>query len=152
MVDERILLDSAARRKTLTGATQLACAIRATPKPESISELIQKKWGPRLGCNDAVNMSKELSQDGEQTVVRAERLRQAAEILGDVAGNSQAVNTNRTRRSRQKIETRHGDFGPEKLKRCLTKLSSDVAITPVGSTTGISNCLPSRYPSCKGEG
>lgn len=153
MAHKGVSQHSAAQQKTPVGATQLAYVIRATLNPESISEPLQKRWGPRLVCNDSAIMEKDLSLDGEQTVLRAERLRQTAEIIGDVASNSYAVNTkNRTRQNRQKIGTRQGDFSPESLKKHLAKLSSEIAVTPVDSAACISNRLPSRYPSCKSEG
>jgi chaperonin GroEL len=51
---KQILFRSAARKKILRGATQLADAIRVTLDPRSKSVLIEKKWGAPLARNDGV--------------------------------------------------------------------------------------------------
>lgn len=49
---------AAAREKILSGATQLADAVRVTLGPKSKSVLMQNKWGNPTVCNDGVTIAK----------------------------------------------------------------------------------------------
>jgi chaperonin GroEL len=84
---------SNAREKILSGATQLADAIRITLGPKSKSVLIQKSWGVPLVCNDGVTIAKELDLEDPEENLGAQMLRQAAEQTGDAVGDGTSTST-----------------------------------------------------------
>ena len=57
MAHSKILFRATAREKILSGATQLADAVRVTLGPKSKSVLMQSKWGNPTVCNDGVAIS-----------------------------------------------------------------------------------------------
>jgi len=93
MTAKQILFRSQAREKILTGATQLADAVRITLGPKSKAVLIQKKWGTPLVCNDGVTIAKETELEDPEADLGARMLRQAAEKTGDAVGDGTSTST-----------------------------------------------------------
>src|SRR3974390_1502053 len=93
MPHKQVLFRSAAREKILSGATQLANAVRVTLGPKSKSVLIQKKWGAPLVCNDGVTIAKEFDLKDAEENLGAQVLRQAAEKTGDLVGDGTSTST-----------------------------------------------------------
>jgi chaperonin GroEL len=93
MAHKRVVFDSSAREKVLTGATKLADAVRVTLGPKSKSVLIQKKWGAPLVCNDGVTIAKEFDLEDAEEALGAQMLRQAAEKTGDAVGDGTSTST-----------------------------------------------------------
>src|SRR5512142_3395997 len=93
MPHKQLLFHSAAREKILSGATQLADAVRVTLGPKSKSVLIQKKWGAPLVCKDGVTIAKEFELKNAEENLGAQMLRQAAEKTGDVVGDGTSTAT-----------------------------------------------------------
>lgn len=90
---KRLLFHSAAREKILSGATQLADAIRVTLGPKSKSVLIQKKWGQPIVCNDGVTIAKEIELKDPEENLGAHVLRQAAVRTGEAVGDGTSTST-----------------------------------------------------------
>ena len=93
MPPKQVLVRSAAREKILSGATQLADAVRVTLGPKSKAVLIQKRWGSPIVCNDGVTIAKELELKDPTENLGAQVLRQAAERTGDVVGDGTSTST-----------------------------------------------------------
>jgi chaperonin GroEL len=93
MTAKQILFRSQAREKILSGATQLADAVRITLGPKSKSVLIQRKWGTPLVCNDGVTIAKETELEDPEADLGARMLRQAAEKTGDAVGDGTSTST-----------------------------------------------------------
>jgi chaperonin GroEL len=93
MTAKQILFRSQAREKILTGATQLADAVRITLGPKSKAVLIQRKWGTPLVCNDGVTIAKETELEDPEADLGARMLRQAAEKTGDAVGDGTSTST-----------------------------------------------------------
>jgi chaperonin GroEL len=93
MPAKKVLFHSAAREKILSGATQLADAIRITLGPRSKSVLIEKQWGAPLVCNDGVTIAKAFELQDKEENLGAQMLRQAAERTGDVVGDGTSTAT-----------------------------------------------------------
>lgn len=93
MAHKRLTFRSSAREQILSGATQLADAIRVTLGPKSKSVLIQKKWGVPIVCNDGVTIAKELDLEDPEENLGAQMLRQAAENTGDAVGDGTSTST-----------------------------------------------------------
>ncbi len=93
MPPKQVLFRSAAREKILSGATQLADAVRVTLGPKSKAVLIQKRWGSPIVCNDGVTIAKELELKDPTENLGAQVLRQAAERTGDVVGDGTSTST-----------------------------------------------------------
>ncbi|MGO9992134.1 MAG: TCP-1/cpn60 chaperonin family protein [Steroidobacteraceae bacterium] len=87
MSSKQVLFRSKAREKVLSGATQLADAVRITLGPKSKSVLIQKNWGAPIVCNDGVTIAKEMELEDPEENLGAQMLRQAAEKTGDLVGD-----------------------------------------------------------------
>jgi chaperonin GroEL len=87
MSHKHLLFRSAARENILSGATQLADAVRVTLGPKSKSVLIQKKWGAPLVCNDRVTIAPETEIKDPEESLGAQALKQAAERTGDLIGD-----------------------------------------------------------------
>ncbi len=60
MAHRKPVFRGAARGRILSGATQLADAVRLTLGPKSKSVLIQSKWGNPTVCNDGVTIAKRI--------------------------------------------------------------------------------------------
>ena len=93
MSHSRILFRSAAREKILSGANQLADAVRLTLGPKSRSVLIQKTWGAPLVCNDGVTIAKQVKLPDPEEQLGAQMLRQAAEKTGELVGDGTSTST-----------------------------------------------------------
>jgi chaperonin GroEL len=93
MAHKQMLFHAAARQKILSGATQLADAVRVTLGPKSKSVLIQKSWGAPIVCNDGVTIAKEIDLKDAEENLGAQVLRQAAEKTGEVVGDGTSTAT-----------------------------------------------------------
>lgn len=93
MAHTKIVFRAAAREKILSGATQLADAIRVTLGPKSKSVLIQNKWGNPTVCNDGVTIAKRIDLLDPEENLGAQMLRQAAERTGDAVGDGTSTST-----------------------------------------------------------
>ncbi len=93
MAHTKIVFRAAAREKILSGATQLADAVRVTLGPKSKSVLIQNKWGNPTVCNDGVTIAKRISLLDPEEDLGAQMLRQAAERTGEAVGDGTSTST-----------------------------------------------------------
>jgi chaperonin GroEL len=93
MAHSKIVFRAAAREKILSGATQLADAVRVTLGPKSKSVLIQNKWGNPTVCNDGVTIAKRIDLLDPEENLGAQMLRQAAERTGDAVGDGTSTAT-----------------------------------------------------------
>ena len=93
MAHKKFLFRSAAREKVLSGATQLADAVRITLGPKSKSVLIQKQWGTPIVCNDGVTIARETDLEDPVENLGAQTLCQAAEKTGDLVGDGTSTST-----------------------------------------------------------
>lgn len=93
MAHTKIVFRAAAREKILSGATQLADAVRVTLGPKSKSVLIQNKWGNPTVCNDGVTIAKRIDLLDPEENLGAQMLRQAAERTGDAVGDGTSTST-----------------------------------------------------------
>ena len=87
MAAKKLLFRSAAREKILSGATQLADAVRITLGPKSKCVLIQKKWGKPIVCNDGITIAKEIELKDPEANLGAQMIREAAERTGETVGD-----------------------------------------------------------------
>ncbi|MEY3666419.1 MAG: hypothetical protein RLZZ153_2601, partial [Pseudomonadota bacterium] len=93
MTAKHLLFRAEARAKILTGAGQLADAVRVTLGPKSKSVLIQRRWGVPLVCNDGVTIARETELEDAQADLGARMLRQAAEKTGEAVGDGTSTAT-----------------------------------------------------------
>ncbi|KEX91809.1 chaperonin GroEL [Pseudomonas umsongensis] len=93
MAHSKIDFRAAAREKILSGATQLADAVRVTLGPKSKSVLIQNKWGNPTVCNDGVTIAKRVDLQDPEENLGAQMLRQAAERTGEAVGDGTSTST-----------------------------------------------------------
>jgi chaperonin GroEL len=93
MAHKQVLFRSTAREKVLSGATQLADAVRVTLGPRSKSVLIERKWGAPLVCNDGVTIAKEIDLKDPEENLGARMLRQAAEKTAEAVGDGTSTAT-----------------------------------------------------------
>jgi chaperonin GroEL len=93
MAHSKIVFRATAREKILSGATQLADAVRVTLGPKSKSVLIQNKWGNPTVCNDGVTIAKRIDLLDPEENLGAQMLRQAAERTGDAVGDGTSTST-----------------------------------------------------------
>lgn len=93
MAHSKIVFRAAAREKILSGATQLADAVRVTLGPKSKSVLIQNSWGNPTVCNDGVTIAKRINLLDPEENLGAQMLRQAAERTGEAVGDGTSTST-----------------------------------------------------------
>ncbi|WP_150303431.1 chaperonin GroEL [Pseudomonas saliphila] len=93
MAHSKIVFRATAREKILSGATQLADAVRVTLGPKSKSVLIQNKWGTPTVCNDGVTIAKRVDLEDPEENLGAQMLRQAAERTGEAVGDGTSTST-----------------------------------------------------------
>jgi chaperonin GroEL len=93
MAHSKILFRATAREKILSGATQLADAVRVTLGPKSKSVLMQNKWGNPTVCNDGVTIAKRIDLLDPEENLGAQMLRQAAERTGEAVGDGTSTST-----------------------------------------------------------
>ncbi|GAN79844.1 chaperonin GroEL [Acidocella aminolytica] len=93
MAAKKVLFHAAAREKVLSGASQLADAVRITLGPRSKSVLIEKKWGAPIVCNDGVTIAKEFELRDREENLGVQMLRQAAERTGNLVGDGTSTAT-----------------------------------------------------------
>jgi chaperonin GroEL len=93
MPHKKLTFRSAAREKILSGATQLADAIRVTLGPRSKSVLIEKAWGVPIVCNDGVTIAKEMDLKDPEENLGVQMLRQAAVNTSEAVGDGTSTST-----------------------------------------------------------
>ncbi|WP_367253427.1 chaperonin GroEL [Pseudomonas sp. stari2] len=93
MAHSKLVFRGAARERILSGATQLADAVRVTLGPKSKSVLIQNKWGNPTVCNDGVTIARRIDLLDPEENLGAQMLRQAAERTGDAVGDGTSTAT-----------------------------------------------------------
>lgn len=93
MVAKKLLFRTEAREAILSGATQLADAVRVTLGPKSKSVLIHKRWATPIVCNDGVTIARETELEDLAEDLGARMLRQAAEKTGDAVGDGTSTAT-----------------------------------------------------------
>ncbi|MFM8546141.1 MAG: chaperonin GroEL [Betaproteobacteria bacterium] len=93
MVAKKLLFRSQAREAILSGATQLADAVRVTLGPKSKSVLIYRRWANPIVCNDGVTIAKETELEDPAEDLGARVLRQAAERTGEAVGDGTSTAT-----------------------------------------------------------
>ncbi|HDS1680323.1 TPA: chaperonin GroEL [Pseudomonas putida] len=93
MPHSKILFRSTAREKILSGATQLADAVRVTLGPKSKSVLMQSTWGRPTVCNDGVSIAKRVDLQDPEENLGAQMLRQAAERTAEAVGDGTSTAT-----------------------------------------------------------
>jgi chaperonin GroEL len=93
MAYKHLLFRAAAREKILSGASQLADAIRVTLGPKSKSVLIQKSWGSPIVCNDGVTIAKEIELKDPEENLGVQVLKQAAIRTGEAVGDGTSTST-----------------------------------------------------------
>ncbi|WEX12683.1 chaperonin GroEL [Pseudomonas fluorescens] len=93
MAHSKIVFRAPAREKILSGATQLADAVRVTLGPKSKSVLMQNKWGNPTVCNDGVTIAKRVDLQDPEENLGAQMLRQAAERTGEAVGDGTSTST-----------------------------------------------------------
>jgi chaperonin GroEL len=84
---------SEARQRVLSGATQLADAVRVTLGPKAKCVLIERRWGKPLVCNDGVTIAKEVTLTDPDENLGAQVLREAAERTGELVGDGTTTST-----------------------------------------------------------
>jgi chaperonin GroEL len=90
---KKLTFRSAAREKILSGAGQLADAVRVTLGPKSKSVLIEKSWGVPIVCNDGVTIAKEMDLKDPEENLGVQMLRQAAVNTGEAVGDGTSTST-----------------------------------------------------------
>jgi chaperonin GroEL len=93
MVAKKLLFRSEAREAILSGATQLADAVRVTLGPKSKSVLIHRRWASPIVCNDGVTIARETELEDLAEDLGARMLRQAAEKTGEAVGDGTSTAT-----------------------------------------------------------
>ena len=93
MPHKKLTFRSAAREKILSGASQLADAVRVTLGPKSKSVLIEKSWGVPIVCNDGVTIAKEMDLKDPEENLGVQMLRQAAVNTGEAVGDGTSTST-----------------------------------------------------------
>jgi chaperonin GroEL len=93
MPHKKLTFRSAAREKILSGASQLADAVRVTLGPKSKSVLIEKTWGVPIVCNDGVTIAKEMDLKDPEENLGVQMLRQAAVNTGEAVGDGTSTST-----------------------------------------------------------
>jgi len=93
MPHKKLSFRSAAREKILSGANQLADAVRVTLGPKSKSVLIEKTWGVPIVCNDGVTIAKEMDLKDPEENLGVQMLRQAAVNTGEAVGDGTSTST-----------------------------------------------------------
>ncbi len=76
-----------ARSQLLSGASQLADAMRPTLGPEARSVLLERKYGSPLVCDDGVTIAKRVKLKDPEEGLGAQMLRDAAIATGDAVGD-----------------------------------------------------------------
>jgi chaperonin GroEL len=93
MAPKHLLFRTEARAKILSGATQIADAVRVTLGPRSKCVLIGHKWGTPIVCDDGVTIAKEVELADPEEDLGARMLRQAAVRTGDAVGDGTTTAT-----------------------------------------------------------
>jgi chaperonin GroEL len=93
MAHTKLVFRGAAREKVLSGATQLADAVKVTLGPKSKSILMQNKWGGPTVCNDGVTIANRIDLPDPEENLGAQILRQAAQRTGDTVGDGTSTAT-----------------------------------------------------------
>jgi len=90
---KKILFQDEARQKLLSGARQLADAVRITMGPKGRNVLLEKKYGGPFITNDGVTIAKEIDLKDPEENVGAQLVKEVATRTNDVAGDGTTTAT-----------------------------------------------------------
>jgi len=90
---KQIIFDEAARKKTLTGVTILAKAVKATLGPKGRNVIIDKKYGAPLITKDGVTVAKEIDLEDAFENMGAQMVKEVANKTSDNAGDGTTTAT-----------------------------------------------------------
>ena len=117
-----IRFDEDARRKLLSGVTQLATAVGVTLGPRGRNVLIDKSWGSPTITKDGVTVAKEIELEDKFENIGAQLVREVASKTSDVAGDGTTTATvlaHAIYREGSKLVA--AGMGPMDLKRGIDK-------------------------------
>ncbi|MFA5855678.1 MAG: chaperonin GroEL [Candidatus Gracilibacteria bacterium] len=92
-MSKKIIFHDEARQKILSGASQLAAAVRITMGPKGRNVLLEKKYGGPLITNDGVTIAKEIDLKDPQENLGAQLVKEVATRTNDVAGDGTTTAT-----------------------------------------------------------
>lgn len=90
---KKIFFQDEARQKLLSGAKQLADAVRITMGPKGRNVLLEKKYGGPLITNDGVTIAKEIDLKDPEENLGAQLVREVATKTNDIAGDGTTTAT-----------------------------------------------------------
>jgi chaperonin GroEL len=90
---KNITFDDQARQKILSGAQQLAAAVRLTMGPKGRNVLLEKKFGGPMITNDGVSIAKEIDLKDPEENMGAQLVKEVATRTNDVAGDGTTTAT-----------------------------------------------------------
>src|SRR3989338_8949652 len=90
---KKILFQDEARQKLLSGARQLADAVRITMGPKGRNVLLEKKYGGPFITNDGVTIAKEIDLKDPEENVGAQLVKEVATRTKEVAGDGTTTAT-----------------------------------------------------------
>ncbi len=90
---KKITFHDEARQKLLSGAHQLADAVRITMGPKGRNVLLEKKFGGPMITNDGVTIAKEIDLKDPEENMGAQLVKEVASKTNDVAGDGTTTAT-----------------------------------------------------------
>jgi chaperonin GroEL len=92
-MSKQLLFGDDARKKVLSGVTQLAAAVRATMGPKGRNVVIDKKYGGPTVTKDGVTVAKEIELEDPFENMGAQLVKEAATKTNDAAGDGTTTAT-----------------------------------------------------------
>jgi len=90
---KQLLYSDEARRKILSGAEQLAAAVKVTLGPKGRNVVIDKKFGSPTITKDGVTVAKEIDLEDPFENMGAQMIKEVAEKTSDIAGDGTTTAT-----------------------------------------------------------
>jgi len=90
---KQLLYSDEARRKILSGAEQLAAAVKVTLGPKGRNVVIDKKFGSPTITKDGVTVAKEIDLEDAFENMGAQMIKEVAEKTSDIAGDGTTTAT-----------------------------------------------------------
>jgi len=90
---KQLLYGDEARRKILSGVTQLAAAVKVTLGPKGRNVVIDKKFGSPTITKDGVTVAKEIDLEDPYENMGAQMVKEVAEKTSDIAGDGTTTAT-----------------------------------------------------------
>ncbi|MDD5166779.1 MAG: chaperonin GroEL [Candidatus Omnitrophica bacterium] len=90
---KQLLFSDEARRKILSGAEQLAAAVKVTLGPKGRNVVIDKKFGSPTITKDGVTVAKEIDLEDPFENMGAQMVKEVAEKTSDIAGDGTTTAT-----------------------------------------------------------